>query len=133
MRRSRATSPDLRVAEVAVGRALHDRLGAVEPEVRAVAFGHREVRAADEEEPELRLAQLLVELRVAASRDVDLESIGRLLHDLIIEGAARGELVERRCHVVPQVGALLRLPPLLAELPPRFAERVADDRVRALL
>src|SRR4029078_8626968 len=103
MRRSRATSPALRVAEVAVGRALHDRLGAGEPEVRAVAFGHREVRAADEEATELRLAQLLVELRVAASRDVDLESIGRLLHDLVIEGAARGELCEPRSKVSPRL------------------------------
>src|SRR5262249_31644067 len=63
------------VAKVAVAGALHDGLRARDLYVGIKSLGHGEVRAADQQESELRLTQLLVEFSVAASRDIDLEGI----------------------------------------------------------
>src|SRR5262245_28409416 len=74
-----------RVPEVAVARALHDRLRALQLHARAVAFDHRKVRAARQQESQLGNAELLVELRVTASGDIDLVRIRRLLDHVVVE------------------------------------------------
>src|SRR5215813_11173481 len=63
------------VAKIAAACTLHDRLRARERDVRIKPFGHQEVRAAHQEEPELRFTQLPVELSVPASRDINREDI----------------------------------------------------------
>src|SRR5262245_30728321 len=63
------------VPKVTVASALHDGLRARELYVGTKSLGHGEVRAADQQESELRLTQLLVELSVPASRNIDLEGI----------------------------------------------------------
>src|SRR5262249_19665783 len=63
------------VPKVTVASALHDGLRARELYVGTQSLGHCEVRAADRQESELRLTQLLVELSVPASRNIDLEGI----------------------------------------------------------
>ena len=63
------------VAKIAVAGALHDGLCAREPHAGAKSLGKREVRAADKQESKLRLVQLLVELCVLASGDIDLVGI----------------------------------------------------------
>src|SRR5216684_4501700 len=63
------------VAKVAVAGALHDGLRARELDVRTKSLGQREVRTADQQESELRLTQLLVELGVSASRNIELEGV----------------------------------------------------------
>src|SRR6185437_13825203 len=73
------------VAEVAVGRALHDRLRARELGIATKSVGGREVGRADQEESELRLTQLLVEFGVAATRHFDAVAVFRLLNHLVIE------------------------------------------------
>src|SRR6516165_3444108 len=54
------------VPKVTVAGTLHDRLRAREPYVSTKSLSRREVRAADQEESEFRLAQFLVELSVLA-------------------------------------------------------------------
>ena len=54
-----------------MARTLHDRLRAREFDVGAKAFSRWKIRAADQEETELRLAQLFVEFRVAATCYID--------------------------------------------------------------
>jgi hypothetical protein len=75
--------------------ALHDRLRARELYVATEAFRHRKVRTADQEKPKLGCAQLLLELRVAASRDVHLKGVRRLLEHLVIESVFRRVHIER--------------------------------------
>src|SRR5262244_3918935 len=78
------------VPKVTVASALHDGLRARELYVGTKSLGHGEVRAADQQESELRLTQLLVELSVPASRNIDLEGILRLLAHSIIERVLAG-------------------------------------------
>jgi hypothetical protein len=73
------------VAEVAVGCALHDGLRTREPDVGAESLGDREVGGADQQEAKLGRAEFLVELGVAASRDIEREGILRLLADAIVQ------------------------------------------------
>jgi hypothetical protein len=54
---------------------LHDGLRAGELYVGTKSLSSSEVRTANQQESELRLTQLLVELSVPTSRNVDLESI----------------------------------------------------------
>src|SRR6516164_6518733 len=63
------------VPKVTVASTLHDGVSARELYVGTKSLGHGEVRAADQQESELRLTQLLVELSVPASRNIDLEGI----------------------------------------------------------
>ena len=63
------------VARIAVACTLHDCLRARERDVRIKPCGHQKVCAADQEKPELRFAQLPVELGVPASRDINREDI----------------------------------------------------------
>src|SRR5262249_39232055 len=63
------------VAKIAVGGALHDGLRARELYVWAKALGEREIHAADEQKPQLGIAHLLVELSVAASRNINGECV----------------------------------------------------------
>jgi hypothetical protein len=50
------------VSEIAMGRALHDGLRARELDLAAKSSGRIEVRAADQQEAELRLTQFAIEL-----------------------------------------------------------------------
>jgi hypothetical protein len=54
---------------------LHDGLCARELYVGLKALSHVEVQTANKQEPKLRLTQLLVEVRIPASRNIDLERI----------------------------------------------------------
>jgi hypothetical protein len=63
------------VPKVAMTGTLHDGLRARELYVGTKSLSGSEVRTADQQESELRLTQLLVELSVPTSRNVDLESI----------------------------------------------------------
>jgi hypothetical protein len=63
------------VPKVAVAGTLHDGLRARELYVGSKSLSRSEVRTADQQESELQLTQLLVELSVPTSRNVDLESI----------------------------------------------------------
>jgi len=55
--------------------ALHDGLRARELYIGTKSLGQGEVRTADQQESELRFAELLVELGVAASRDIEFEGV----------------------------------------------------------
>src|SRR5436190_10145445 len=83
------------VAKIAVTGALHDGLSARELYVGAKTLGEREVRAADQQESKLGLTQLLVELCVPASRDIDLVGISRLRADTVVDGVTFGERGKR--------------------------------------
>src|ERR1700694_2321822 len=95
--------------------ALHDGLRAREPYVGAKPLGEREVQAADQQESKLRLTQLLVELCVPASSDIDLVGILRLRADPVVDGVTFGERGKRQRHVLSHVPGFFRPPPLLAE------------------
>jgi hypothetical protein len=58
-----------------VARTLHDGLRAREFYVGTKPLRHVEVRAADQQEAKVWLTQLLVELRVSASGNVDVKDI----------------------------------------------------------
>ena len=103
------------VAKIAVAGALHDGLCARELYVGAKTLGEGKVHAADQQESKLRLTQLLVELRVPASRDVDLIGILRLRADAVVDGVTSGERGKRRRHVLSHVPGFFRPPPLFAE------------------
>jgi hypothetical protein len=103
------------VAKIAMAGALHDGLRARELYVRAKTLGEREVRAADQQESKLRFTQLLVELCVPASSDIDLIGILRLGADTVVEGATFGERGKRQRHALSHVLGFFRPPPLLAE------------------
>ena len=90
--------------------ALHDGLRAREPDVVAEAVRDREVGGADQEEAELRLAQRLVELGIAASRDVEREGVRRLLDDVIFERVVAGIGLERRGDELAEIGFVLGFP-----------------------
>jgi hypothetical protein len=98
-----------------VARALHDGLCARELYVGAKTLGEGEVRAADQQESKLGLTQLLVELCVPASSDIDLIGILRLSADTVCNGITFGELGKRQRHVLSHVGGFIRPPPLFAE------------------
>ena len=66
---------------------------------------HR-VGAADEHEPKLWHTQLLVELRVPTSRDIDLEGVLRLLAYTVVKGIPSGVRGERRGRVCAHVVSL---------------------------
>ena len=72
----------VRVLEVAVAGALHDRLGALELELGVVAFAEGAVAVARQEGADLAQAHRLVGLGVAAAHDVEGEGIGGLFLDL---------------------------------------------------
>src|SRR5262249_10409849 len=121
------------VPKVTVASALHDGLRARELYVGIKPIGHGEVRAADQQESELRLAQLLVELSVPASRNIDLEGILRLLAHSIIERVLAGECCERRRHDLPEVLLILRPPELFAVATIDVAQGPSNEGVRSLL
>jgi GGDEF domain-containing protein len=112
---------------------LHDGLGARELNVGAKSFDRREIRTADQQESELRFAQFLVEFGVAASHDIDLEGVLRLLDHAVIERVLAREGRERRCHDLPEIGLLLRTPELLAIAAIDLAEHLSNQAVGALL
>jgi hypothetical protein len=58
-----------------VAGTLHDGLRARELYVGTKSLCRSEIRTADQQESELRLAQFLVELSVPASRNIDLKGI----------------------------------------------------------
>ena len=58
------------VAKIAMARALHNGLCARELYLGAKTLGERGVRAADQQESELRLSQFLVELCVLTFSDI---------------------------------------------------------------
>ncbi len=91
------------------------------------------VRAANQQEPELGYAQLLVKLRVAASSDVNFKGVRRLLDHVVVKSVSSRVHLERRRQVIPQVACPLRPPPLLAELSIHIPERLSNDGVRSLL
>src|SRR4051812_21367042 len=95
------------VPKVAVAGTLHDGLRTPQFYVGTKSLGRREVRAADQQEAELRLTKVLVEVGVAASRDVDLEGILRLLVHFIVERVLTGIGCERGRHDVSEVLRLL--------------------------
>src|SRR5262249_26458229 len=103
------------IAKIAVARALHDGLSARELYVGAKAFCEREVRAADQQESKLRFAELLVELRVSTSSDIDLIGIWRLRADRVVDGVAFGERGKRHPHFLSDVRGRFRPPPLFAQ------------------
>src|SRR5215831_18181100 len=74
------------VAKVAVACALHDGLRARQLYVGVKTFGKREVLTADQQESKLRLAQLLVEMCVPTSSDIDLIDVLRFRAYAVIEG-----------------------------------------------
>src|SRR5262245_12203919 len=78
------------VAKVAVACPLHDGPSAGELDLAAEPLREREVQAADQQETKLRLTQLLVELCIPASRDIDLVGISRLLPYAAVESAILG-------------------------------------------
>ena len=84
-------------------------------------------------ESELGRAQFLVELRVAAPGDVQLEGVRRLLDDFVVECASGRERIERRSHAVAQVARVARPRPLLAQLSIRVTKRLPNDGVGSLL
>src|SRR5258708_22669225 len=94
--------------------ALHDGLRARQLYVRTKSLGHREVRTADQQESELRLTQLLVELGVPASRNIELEGVLRLLDHSVIKRVFVGVGCERRRHGVAEVVLILGLPEFFA-------------------
>src|ERR1700730_8613720 len=91
------------VAKIAVASALHDGLRARELYVGAKTLGEREVRAADQQESKLGLTQLLVELCVPASSDIDLVGILRLRANAIVDGVTFSERGKRQRHVLSHV------------------------------
>src|SRR5262245_7911411 len=121
------------VAKITVACALHNGLSARELDVRAKTLGKREVGAADQQESKLWLTQLLVELCVAASRDIDLIGILRLRADSVVDGVSLGEGGKRQRHVLPDMLGCFRTPPLFAEATINVAESLTDKGVRAFL
>src|SRR6185369_17376943 len=82
-------------AKIAVVGPLHDCLGAGDLYVTAKSLNICEVGTACEQEPELRCADLLVELGVATSCNVELNSIGSWAADFVVERIASGEHFEQ--------------------------------------
>src|SRR5262249_9935622 len=80
----------------------------------------------------LGYAQLLVELRVPASSDVDLEGVFRLLEYSVFEGISGGIRGERRRHIFPNATRSLCMPPLLAQSSIHITERLPYDGVRPI-
>ena len=68
--------------------ALHDRLRPREPNARAKSLSHCEVCAANKQEPKIGLTQLIVELSIPTSCDIDFKRIICLRSHLIVEGVA---------------------------------------------
>src|SRR5262245_12627474 len=66
-------------------------------------LNHREVSAANQQEPMLRLTELLVEFSVAASRDIAVENILRLLDHPVLKCLIAGLDSECRCHDLPKI------------------------------
>ena len=82
MRRSVFLPP---VAKIVVAGALHDGLSPCELDVGAETLGEREVQAADQQESKLGPTQLLAELSVPASGDIDVIGILRLCADGVVD------------------------------------------------
>src|SRR4051795_3662573 len=72
--RSRRLRPLLE-SEIAVGGPLHDRLGTSQRHIGAEALKYREVAGAVKQEAEFREPKRLVEFRVVAACDVEVEGI----------------------------------------------------------
>src|SRR5262249_22037458 len=121
------------ITKVAMAGALHDGLRARERDGVAESLGERKIRAAYEEKTELRLAQRLVELRIAAARDIDREGILGLLADVVSERIAGGIGSERRRHRLSQVLVRPALPKCFAEAAIGIAERLSHQRIGARL
>src|SRR5690349_18179901 len=117
------------VTEIAVAGALHDGLRAGELDAAAKAIGDGEVGRAHQQEAQLGLAERLVELGVAAARDIQGEGVVRLLVDAIIERLVLRVGPERRRHRLPEVRLVLVFPERLAETAVEIAERLADEAV----
>lgn len=91
---------------------LHDGLRARELDVGTKYFGQVEIGTADQQEAELRLTQLLVELGVAARRDVEGKCVLRLLDHPLIESIVAGIRDQLTAHSLPEVLLILRAPEL---------------------
>ena len=88
-----------------MARALHDRLRTGELDLRAKSLGHQIIRAADEQESELRLAERVVELGVAASPDIDVEGVLRLLVPLEVEGVVASKVANADVIAFPRLSS----------------------------
>jgi len=84
-------------------------------------------------ESQLGCTDLLVELRIATTRDVDVAAVWRFAEHLVIQGVSSREPVERRRDGGAEVASSLSAPPLLTELSIQVRERFSHDRMRALL
>ena len=63
---------------------------------------HPKIRAADQEEAEIWLAQLLIKLRVAAAGNIDIVSVMRLLAYAIVDGIATGNCAKADARLSPK-------------------------------
>src|SRR3954447_24627225 len=111
--------------------ALHDGLRALEADVATKTVSDAEVRGAHHQEPELLLAQFLVELGVAAARDVDRKRILRLLDHIIFQCIVFGVSRERSRDGLAKALVLTALPKLFAIAAIEVAQCVANQRVGA--
>src|SRR6185369_12920364 len=102
-------------AEVAVGCALHDGLGARERDLRVEALDEGEVAVARQQRADLGDAEAAVHLRIAAARDVERQALGRRLErvhlirvtllPVLERGGEAAEIVA--AHLAGQLAALL--------------------------
>jgi Lhr-like helicase len=88
---------------------------------------------ANQQESELRLTQLLVELSVPTSRNIDLESILRPLDHSIVKSVLTRVCCERRCHDLSEVLLILPPPELFAVPPIDVTQGPSNKTVCSLL
>jgi hypothetical protein len=93
---------------------LHDRLRAREFDVGIKSVGDSEVGGTDQKEAEFRLAKLLVEFGVSASRHVEPKGILRLLDHLIVERVVASVGCEGGRDGLAEIRLVLRPPELRA-------------------
>src|SRR5262249_59769976 len=77
-------------AEVAAAAALHDGLASREREGVVEALHHGAIPVAVDQHAEVRQAELLEQLGVAAAGDVERQAVLRLVDDLEVEAAGAG-------------------------------------------
>jgi len=115
-----------------VGRALHDRLGARQRDVRVEALDEREVAVTREQRADLGDAEAPVHLRIAAARDVERQALRRRLERVHLIRIAFLPVLERGGEATEIVAA--HLAGQLAALRARHVDDdVAGDGEDALL
>ena len=102
-------------------------LRASEFDVSTKSLGEQKVGTADQQETKLGLAQFPVKLCVPTPVDIDLERVGRLIEDAVVESVAAREGAERRCHPLSKAGLDLRPPELLAIATVEIAQHLPDS------